>query len=166
MNKNRTFWRLLLFGLLIILFGCKSVSSVTETSSSEKIEIVYKDSVRYYDSTIIIPIERYVDIVNDYDTLLLETSQAKAKCWVDSIWLKGNIENKSIVQYKYIDRWHVKDSLVYKDKEDSEISQIETIKYIKNPVNNNLLIWAIITTMSLLGTLWLTFRKKIYKLFS
>lgn len=165
MNKNRTFWRLLLFGLLIILFGCKSVSSVTETSSSEKIEIVYKDSIRYFDSTVIIPVERYVDIVREYDTLTLETTQAKARAWVDSIFLRGEIENKSIVQYKYIDRWHIKDSLVYKDKEDSEISQIETIKYIKNPVNKNLLILCIISTLGLLGTILLTFRKKIYKLF-
>lgn len=131
MNKNKTFWRLLLFGLLIILFGCESVSSVTQTSSSEKIEIIYKDSVRYIDS--VIPIERYVDIVRDYDTLTLETSQAKAQCWVDSIFLKGMIENKKVINYKYIDRWHTitNDSIVYKDK----IDYVETIKYKKNPLN-------------------------------
>lgn len=154
---------LLLLGYIFILFSCKSVSRVTETTSNEKIEIVYKDSIRYFDSTVIIPVERYVDIVRSYDTLELETSQAKAKAWVDSIYLIGEIENKAIVQYKYVDKWHVKDSLVYKDKEDSEISQIETIRYIKNPVNKNLLIWAIISTLGLLGTLWFIFRKKIIK---
>ena len=123
----------LLLGYIFILFSCKSVSRVTETTSNEKIEIVYKDSIRYFDSTVIIPVERYVDIVRSYDTLELETSQAKAIAWVDSIFLRGEIENKSIVQYKYVDKWHTKDSLVYKDKEDSEISQIETIRYIKNP---------------------------------
>ena len=156
----------LLLGYIFILFSCKSVSRVTETTSNEKIEIVYKDSIRYFDSTVIIPVERYVDIVRSYDTLELETSQAKAKAWVDSIFLRGEIENKEIVQYKYVDKWHTKDSLVYKEKEDSEISQIETIRYIKNPVNKNLLIWAIISTLGLLGTLWFTFRKKIYKLFA
>ena len=159
--RRMTLVALLLLGYIFILFSCKSVSRVTGTSSSEKIEIVYKDSIRYFDSTVIIPVERYVDIVRDYDTLELETSQAKARAWVDSIFLRGEIENKSIVQYKYVDRWHTKDSLVYKEKEDSEISQIETIKYVKNPVNKNLLIWAIISTLSLLGTFWLTFRKKI-----
>lgn len=154
---------LLILGYIFILFSCKSVSRVTETTSNEKIEIVYKDSIRYFDSTVIIPVERYVDIVRSYDTLELETSQAKAKAWVDSIYLRGEIENKAIVQYKYVDKWHVKDSLVYKDKEDSEISQIETIRYIKNTVNKNLLIWAIISTMGLLGTLWFIFRKKIIK---
>lgn len=154
---------LLVLSYIFICQSCKSVSRVTETTSNEKIEIVYKDSIRYFDSTVIIPVERYVDIVRSYDTLELETSQAKAKAWVDSIFLRGEIENKSIVQYKYVDKWHVKDSLVYKDKEDSEISQIETIKYVKNPVNKNLLIWAIISTLGLLVTLWLTFRKKIIK---
>lgn len=168
--KNKTFrsilvtsGALLLVGLLIILFSCKSISSVTETTSNEKIEIVYKDSIRYFDSTVIVPVERYVDIVRNYDTLELETSQAKARAWVDSIFLRGEIENKSIVQYKYVGKSHTKDSLVGKDKEHSEISQIETIKYIKNPVDKNLLIWAIISTLSLLGTLWFTFRKRIIK---
>ena len=121
--------------LLILCFfiGCKSHNSVTETSSKEKIEIVYKDSIRYYDSIVVVPVERYVDVVRDYDTLTLETSQAVAKAWVDSIFLKGAIVNKSIVQYKYIDKWHTitNDSITYKDK----IDYVETIKYVKNPVN-------------------------------
>lgn len=152
---------LLLLGYIFILFSCKSVSEVTRDISDVKIETIYKDSVRYIDS--VIPIEKYVDIVRDYDTLTLETSQAKAQCWVDSIFLKGMIENKKVINYKYIDRWNTltNDSIVYKDK----IDYIETIKYIKNPVNKNLLIWAIISTLGLLGTLWFTFRKKIYKLF-
>ena len=118
-------------------------------------------AISFIDS--VVPVERYIDIVRDYDTLTLETSQAKAQCWVDSIFLKGMIENKKVINYKYIDRWHniTNDSIVYKDK----IDYVETIKYKKNPVNKNLLIWAIISTLSLLGTLWLTFRKKIYKLF-
>lgn len=155
---------LLLVGLLIILFSCKSVSSVTGTSSSEKIEIVYKDYIRYFDSTVIVPVERYVDIVRSYDTLELETSQAKARCWVDSIFLRGEIENKSIVKYKYVDKQHIKDSLVGKDKEHSEISKIETIRYVKNPVDKNLLILAIISTLGLLGTLWMHFFRKANRL--
>jgi len=153
----------LLLGYIFILFSCKSISRVTETTSNEKIEIVYKDSIRYFDSTVIIPVERYVDIVRSYDTLELETSQAKARAWVDSIYLRGEIENKSIIQYKYVDRWHTKDSLVYKDKEESEISQIETIKYIKNPVNKNLIIWCIISTLGFIVTLWCAFIRKQIK---
>lgn len=149
----------LLLGYIFILFSCKSVSEVTRDISEVKIETIYKDSVRYVDS--VIPIERYVDIVRDYDTLTLETSQAKAQCWVDSIFLRGMIENKKVINYKYIDRWNTitNDSIVYKDK----IDYVETIKYIKNPVNKNLLIWAIISTLSLLGTLWCAFIRKQIK---
>ena len=122
---------LLVLIYIFILFGCKSVSTVTETTSDVKIETNYIDSVRYIDS--IIPVERYVDIVRDYDTLILETSQAKAQCWVDSIFLKGTIENKKVIHYKYIDKWHtiINDSIVYKDK----IDYVEVIKYKPNPIN-------------------------------
>lgn len=117
--------------LILFFIGCKSYNNVSETTSDVKIETIYKDSVRYIDS--VIPIERYVDIVRDYDTLTLETSQAKAQCWVDSIFLKGMIENKKVINYKYIDRWNTitNDSIVYKDK----IDYIETIKYKPNPIN-------------------------------
>ena len=131
--KNMCFKTFLLLGFIFILFGCASVSRVTETTSSEKIEIVYKDSIRYFDSTVIIPVERYVDVVRSYDTLELETSQAKARAWVDSIFLRGMIENKKVINYKYIDRWNTitNDSIVYKDK----IDYVETIKYKPNPIN-------------------------------
>lgn len=124
---------LLVFVCMFLLFSCRSPRDIIQTTEKEKIEIVYKDSIRYYDSIVVVPVERYVDVVRDYDTLNLETSQAVAKAWVDSIFLKGTIENKSIVQYKYIDRWNTitNDSIVYKDK----IDYVETIKYVKNPVN-------------------------------
>lgn len=124
---------LLVFVCMFLLLACKSPRDIIQTTEKEKIEIVYKDSIRYYDSIVVVPVERYVDVVRDYDTLNLETSQAVAKAWVDSIFLKGTIENKSIVQYKYIDRWNTitNDSIVYKDK----IDYVETIKYVKNPVN-------------------------------
>lgn len=131
MNKNKTFLTLLVLSYIFILFSCKSVSEVTRDISDVKIETIYKDSVRYVDS--IIPVERYVDIAREYDTLTLETSQAKAQCWVDSIFLKGMIENKKVINYKYVDRWNTitNDSIVYKDK----IDYIETIKYKPNPIN-------------------------------
>lgn len=122
---------LLLLVYIFILFSCKSVSRHTKTTSEVKIETIYKDSVTYIDS--IIPVERYYDIVRDYDTLFLETSQAKAKCWVDSIFLKGSIENKKVASIKYVYKWHVRDSLVYKDREDYD--EVEKIVTKKNPVN-------------------------------
>lgn len=152
MNKNKTFWTLLVLSYIFILFSCKSVSEVTRDISDVKIETIYKDSVRYIDS--VIPIERYVDIVRDYDTLTLETSQAKAQCWVDSIFLKGMIENKKIINYKYIDRWNTitNDSIVYKDK----IDYIEKIKYKPNPINK---VTATISVIFILMLLVLILRK-------
>lgn len=158
-NSAKMMYRgLLVFVCMFLLLSCRSPRDVTKTTDKEKIEIIYKDSVRFYDSVVVVPVERYVDAVRDYDTLTLETSQAKAQCWVDSIFLKGMIENKSIVQYKYVDKWHTitNDSIVYKDK----IDYVETIKYIKNPVNKNLLIWTIVSTLGLLGSLWLKFSKR------
>lgn len=142
----------LLLGYIFILFSCKSVSEVTRDISDVKIETIYKDSVRYIDS--VIPIERYVDIVREYDTLTLETSQAKAQCWVDSIFLKGIIENKKVINYKYIDRWNTitNDSIVYKDK----IDYIETIKYRPNPINK---VTATISVIFILTFLVLILRK-------
>lgn len=144
----------LLLGYIFILFSCKSVSEVTRDISDVKIETIYKDSIRYVDS--IIPVERYVDIARDYDTLTLETSQAKAQCWVDSIFLKGMIENKKVINYKYIDRWNTitNDSIVYKDK----IDYIETIKYRTNPINK---VTATISVIFILMLLVLILRKFI-----
>lgn len=148
---------LLVFVCMFLLFSCAGPRDITQTTEKEKIEIVYKDSIRYFDSTVIIPVERYVDVVRDYDTLTLETSQAVAKAWVDSIFLKGEIVNKSIVQYKYIDKWHTitNDSIIYKDK----IDYVETIKYVKNPVNKVTATISVVFFLMLLFFILRTFLK-------
>lgn len=163
-NKFRgifvTLLTLLSLSYIIICSGCKSVSGVTETTSNEKIEIVYKDSVRYYDSVVVIPMERYVDIVNKYDTLFLETSLAEAYAYVDSLFLRGEIKNKNINQTEivYKDNYITKDTTIYKEKTEYK----DRVEYVKNPVNTKLLIWCIISSLGLLVTLWFTFRMKIY----
>lgn len=159
-----TLWTLLVLSYIILFPSCKSVSRVTETTSNEKIEIVYKDSVKYYDSIVVIPVERYVDIVNKYDTLFLETSLAEAYAYVDSLLLRGEIKNKGVnkTEIIYKDNYINKDTTIYKEKTEYK----DRIEYVKNPVNKNLLILVIISTLGLLGTLWLTFRKKICKLFT
>ena len=154
---------LLTISYIILFPSCASFSGVTETTSNEKIEIVYKDSVRYYDSVIVIPVERYVDIVNKYDTLFLETSLAEAYAYVDSLFLIGEIKNKNKAQTEiiYKDNYITKDTTIYKEKTEYK----DKVEYVKNPVNNNLFIWALISTLCFIGTLCFTFRKKIYKLF-
>lgn len=149
---------LLAISYIILFPSCKSVSSVTETTSNEKIEIVYKDSVRYYDSVVVIPVERYVDIVNKYDTLFLETSLAEAYAYVDSLFLRGEIKNKDVNQTEtiYKDNIIYRDSIVYKDKIVYEKEEVE----VENPINYKLLIFNILISVVDAILLYLYFTKK------
>lgn len=79
----------------VLTYSCSPIKYVP--IEHEK-ETNIKDSIIYNmrDSITVIPVERIVDIVPQYDTLTLETSLAKAKAYVDTTLhvLKGNIENK------------------------------------------------------------------------
>ena len=89
-------FNIFLFIIFILTFmGCSTTRYAT-VSGVEKEVTNYKDSIRIKDSIIVIPIERIVDIVPAYDTLKLETTQAKAKAYVDTTLhlLRGSIENK------------------------------------------------------------------------
>ena len=99
-----------------MLLGCATVRPVPVKTETV---INYIDSLVLRDSTVIIPKEKIVDVVPTYDTLKMETSMAAASAWVDTTThtLKGKLENKQGIQYKYIykDRVEYRDSLVYKD---------------------------------------------------
>lgn len=99
---------------LLILISC----GITKPCHQKEETIVnVKDSIAWHDSTIITYLtkERYVDIVNPYDTLNLETSYATATAYIDTAFkaLKGTIENKSDVPVKTQIKW--KEKIVYKD---------------------------------------------------
>jgi hypothetical protein len=102
--------------ILIFLVGCKPKQVIVE---KEKLVYVTKDSIVHRDSTIYIPVEVYKDYA--LDTLVLRTSLAESKSWLDtsSAYIVGEIRNIKALEVKYIevDKWHTKDSLVYKDKE-------------------------------------------------
>lgn len=108
--------KLILILLTILALGCSPIRRVV---TEYKTEYVIKDSISIRDSVRITDKERVVDVVAVYDTLHLETSLASSKTWVDTTlhMLKGSIENKDkIVEHiKYVDKWHTKDSLVYKE---------------------------------------------------
>ena len=80
---------------LLSFMGCSTTRYAT-VSGVEKEVTNYKDSIRIRDSIVVIPIEKIVDVVPAYDTLKLETTQARAKAYVDTTLhlLKGSIENK------------------------------------------------------------------------
>ena len=89
-------FNIFLFILFLLSFiGC-STTRYVPVKEIEKEVINYKDSIQIRDSIVVIPVERIVDIVPAYDTLNLETTQAKARAYVDTTLhlLRGEIENK------------------------------------------------------------------------
>ena len=89
-------FNIFLFTVFLLSFmGC-STTRYVPVSGAEKEVTNYKDSIRIKDSVVVIPVERIVDIVPIYDTLKMETTQAKAKAYVDTTLhlLRGSIENK------------------------------------------------------------------------
>ena len=89
-------FNIFLFIIFILSFmGC-STTRYVPVKEIEKEVTNYKDSIRIRDSIVVIPVERIVDVVPSYDTLKLETTQARAKAYVDTTLhlLRGSIENK------------------------------------------------------------------------
>lgn len=148
---------LFILSLLLCFVSCKPTEQVIV--HHEYIQHI-TDSVIYHDSIVTIPHEVYTNITWNYDTLTLETSLAKAECWVDSLWLRGSISNKQQVIYKYIEVEKWRDSIVYREKP----VPYPVVEYVKNPVNKSILIWAIFVSIGCLGLLIWTFRKWIIKL--
>lgn len=136
--------KLILIALAILTLGCSPIRRVV---TEYKTEYVIKDSLNVRDSVIVVPVERYVDIAPD--TLTMETSLAKATAYLDTSihMLRGSIENKQqiIYKYKYIDRWHTKDSLVYVEKE----VPVDKIVKVKNKTNGFLLGWFICSILAI-----------------
>lgn len=89
-------FNIFLFIIFLLSFvGC-STTRYVPVKGIEKEVTSHKDSIRIRDSIVVIPVERIVDVVPTYDTLKLETTQARAKAYVDTALhlLRGSIENK------------------------------------------------------------------------
>lgn len=139
--------------LTISLFSCRPHHQIVT-------EHIYKthyiDSIIIKDSIITIPKETYTNLTWRYDTLHLSTSLATAEAWVDSIWLKGTMTNKDKVQTEYIDRWHIRDSVVYEKV--PEPYPVETIK-TKNAAWP-IWLWAILSSCALVAFVDVWLRQK------
>lgn len=97
MIKHFNIFLFILFTVFLLSFvGC-STTRYVPVKGAEREVVNYKDSIRIRDSIVVIPVERIVDIVPQYDTLKLETTQARAKAYVDTTLhlLRGSIENKN-----------------------------------------------------------------------
>ena len=97
MIKHFNIFLFIVFFIFLLSFmGC-STTRYVPVKEIEKEVTSHKDSIRIRDSIVVIPVERIVDIVPVYDTLKMETTQARAKAYVDTTLhlLRGSIENKN-----------------------------------------------------------------------
>lgn len=114
--------KLLKWAYITLIFGFLAIGNLScrtqppTVIQKEEIIWTYKDSLVTRDSVTIIPIERYVDIVPIYDTLVLSTSLSESRSWVDTTnhSLRGVIKNLKAAQtqIKYVERVVMNDSIV------------------------------------------------------
>lgn len=151
----------MLNGFVIVLLSMMLLSSChtqRQTIVETKTETRYVDSVRYTDSVVMIPVEKYANLAYSFDTLTLSTSLAEASCWVDSIWLRGEIHNKQGVQYKYITKteYITRDSISYVEK--PVPYEVEVVK-TKNAAWW-VWLWAILASCVIVCAIWLKARSR------
>ena len=97
---------LILTLVFLMLAACGTTHHIP--SENTHTTVVVKDSIRWKDSTIFVqvPVERYVDVVRQYDTLRLESTLARSVSYVDTTThsLKGRLEQvggvKTVIKYK------------------------------------------------------------------
>jgi len=122
---------------ILVLISCGTIKPVpVETIYN------YRDSVIVHVDSIAVdvPVERYVDLVNYTDTLVLETSVAKATAYADTTTrtLKGRIENKPV---------QLKKEIVYQDRIiEKEVTKevpvpVEVTKEVKTHFGYERLLW-------------------------
>ena len=152
--------KILIYMLILLLSSCSTIKYVP--IQSDAVTNV-KDSIVWHDSTIVnyITKERVVDIVPQYDTLLLETDYAKSMSYVDTTHhvLRGEIENKDTVPLKKEIKWKEK------------IIEKEVIKEVEVPVEVTVekkiipqwcwysVIFNVIVLFYILFRIYLTFKK-------
>lgn len=99
--------------------------------------IEQRDSIVYRDSIVNIPVEIVKEVVPELDTLKMSTSLATAQAWLDTDnkLLKGKIENKKGIQYKYIEKEKIVEKEVYVDKPiPYEVEKIKYKHYFYEPI--------------------------------
>ena len=99
-------FNIFLFIIFLLTFVNCSTTRYVPVKGVEKEVVNYKDSIRIRDSIVVIPVERIVDVVPAYDTLRLETTQAKAKAAFVKINngspIKAVIKNEKLEEFKDI----------------------------------------------------------------
>lgn len=150
------------FIALLMVISLQCCKPIHETIVHHEYVTHVRDSIVMKDSIVTIPQEVYTNLTWNYDTLHLETSLAKAECWVDSLWLRGTMKNKNVASFHHETETIYKDSIVYEKV--PEPYPVEVM--VEKPLNNKLLTWAIISSIGCLALLCWILRKPIMKLFA
>jgi hypothetical protein len=105
--------------------SCGSLKQVPVTNNSSVIfkdSLIIRDSTRFIDSIIYVPIprEKVMEIISQIDTSFLETSIAESQAYVDtnSLMIVHSLENKDTVlkeRIVYKDKYITETRIVYKD---------------------------------------------------
>lgn len=138
--------RFVLLAVFLLVSGCclfKHTPTVV-LKDSVVVHHNYIDSTIIKDSTVIIPVEKIVDIVRPYDTLHLESSLAIATAWADTTLgvLKGELKNKKEFQTK----------IVYRDRIQRDTVEKVSIKEVPVPtIKVQYKTHKIVTILALLG---------------
>lgn len=146
------------FLIFILTLICSCSPKIYPTSE----HIVIKDSVvvNYRDCVRVIPVEKIVDIVPQYDTLKMETSLAQAEAFVDTTThtLKGKIENKKGVEkcIKIVEK--------YVEKCDTIFVKVPVTVEVEKPVKHipkffwGTLVYAVLLSLLFAVKIYLKFR--------
>lgn len=159
-RPSRLLHFLFIFILSFTLVGLVSCSVIKPIPVETQIHVVDSTVYHMVDSVVYIPKEVIKDVVPIYDTLYMETSMAKAEAYVDTVThnLKGKLENKKGVEYKYIykDKIQYRDSIITKEVPvPVEIEKIKHKHYFYEPI-----LWLI--TLLSIGYVGIKYIKKRY----
>lgn len=99
---------LILVILAVLFTACSTIKYVpiaTDTNTEVRDSIIYRDSVIY------VPKEVIKEIVPHLDTLKMENSTSKATAYLDTTYnaLRGTLESKENVVYRYIEREKIRE---------------------------------------------------------
>lgn len=148
---------LIIIAFLLCFVSCKTIQYVP-IETDTKIE--YRDTTVYKDSIVYIPKETIKEVVPMLDTLSMETNMATATAWLDTTTttLKGRLENKKGIEYKYI----YKDKIQYRDSIQIKEVPVEVTKevvkhkhYFYEPI-----LW-LFTILSLFYIIYRIIKKKL-----
>ena len=119
-------------GLLACLLTCACATPrVVQDHQRDSVSVIIRDSVRYVDSLVLVPIPQGGDkaILPDSDTSRLETDIAESMAWVKGGQLHHMLRNKDAalipVTIKVPERIHIEKEVILQAYKVTEIVEVE-----------------------------------------